>query len=78
MAVVGMSVACHCHAANYYVHPLSGVIFATPSPVGSYTLTQPGCEAPLVPPPTFLFWYQRVPVALSGCVAGLMIQAPSG
>ncbi len=24
MAVVGMSVACHCHAANYYVHPLSG------------------------------------------------------
>jgi hypothetical protein len=24
LAVVGMSVACHCHAANYYVHPVSG------------------------------------------------------
>lgn len=24
MAVVGMSVACHCHAANYYLHPVSG------------------------------------------------------
>ena len=24
LAVVGMSVACHCHAANYYLHPVSG------------------------------------------------------
>ena len=24
LSVVGMSMACHCHAANYYVHPVSG------------------------------------------------------